>query len=247
MLAFERGPIDVVVSLGLGDGIIDEAGDLLEVGLPLFEIADHQLKLGETVEQSGQPLPGIVGEFAIAGNHILNGLAVMIIPQSQAIVGPHRTGMQIMSALERRHRFVEFVMRLTDLMPFGLQIEHVVALLAWDDVLLYRPWRGSEEKSGQHETHEVEREDGEDRFNHKAHGSKSDRIRSKEMKRIDSFFSSFLSDLVFIRVPSVLRGELSLFLLSPFRAFRVFRGKHSSSHLISLPTISVRRSRVSML
>ena len=49
--AFEGGAVDVVMGLGLGDGVEDETGDFLKVVLSGLHVADDDFELGEAVEQ----------------------------------------------------------------------------------------------------------------------------------------------------------------------------------------------------
>ncbi len=52
----QGGAIDVVMGLGLRDGIGDQAGHFLKVVLARFQIADDHFKLSQAVEQRRQTM-----------------------------------------------------------------------------------------------------------------------------------------------------------------------------------------------
>ena len=122
--AFQGGAVDVVMRLGLGDGIGDETGHFLKIALTRFEIADHDLQLGQAVEQGRQPPLLFDRQVAEALDEILHKFSFAVAAQGQPIARPHRTGVQIVTALQLHHRLVQIGTGLTVIVLFRLQIQH---------------------------------------------------------------------------------------------------------------------------
>ena len=95
------------MGLGLGDGVGDEAGDLQEVVLTGFEVADDDFELSEAVEQGGQSALLIGRQIAEALDEILDDLALAVVAEGEAVARPHSTGMEIVSVLQSSHGLVQ--------------------------------------------------------------------------------------------------------------------------------------------
>ena len=120
--AFEGGAVDVVMGLGLRDGVGDETGDLLKVVLAGLDVADDDFKLGEAVEQGRQP-PLLVGrQVAEALDKVLHDFAFAVAAKGKAVARPHGAGMEVVPVLEAGHRLVEIEVRLAHVVLLGLHV-----------------------------------------------------------------------------------------------------------------------------
>ena len=120
--AFEGGAIDVVIGLGLGNGVGDETGDLQEIVLAGFDVADDDFELGEAVEQGGQSALLIGRQVAEALDEVLDDLALAVAAEGEAVARPHGAGVEVVSPLQPGHGLVQFRVRLAGVVLFRLHV-----------------------------------------------------------------------------------------------------------------------------
>jgi hypothetical protein len=116
------------VGLGPGDGVLDEAGDLLEVGQAGLEVADDDLELGEAVPQGGQLAPGVLGDAPEARDQVADRLALALAAQGQPVARADGAGVQVVAALQLHDGLVEVLVGLPGVVQLGLDVEHAVVL-----------------------------------------------------------------------------------------------------------------------
>ncbi len=120
--AFEGGAVDVVVGLGLGDGVGDEAGDFLKIVLSGLDVADDDFELGEAVEQGGQP-PLLLGrDVAEALDEVLDDFALAVAAEGEAVARLDGAGVQVVPPLESGHGLVQLGVRLAGVVLFRLHV-----------------------------------------------------------------------------------------------------------------------------
>ena len=95
--ALEGGAVDVVVRLGLRDGVGDETGDFLKVVLPRLDVADDDFELGEAVEQGRQPPPLLRRQVAEALHEVLDDFALAVAAEGEAVARPDGAGVQVVA------------------------------------------------------------------------------------------------------------------------------------------------------
>ena len=119
---FEGGAVDVVMGLRLGNGVGDEAGDLLEIVLSGLDVADDDFELGEAVEQ-GRQLALVFGrQIAEALDEVLDDLALGVAAKGEAVARPDGAGVQVVAPLESGHGLVQLRVRLAGVVLFRLHV-----------------------------------------------------------------------------------------------------------------------------
>ena len=120
--SLQGGAIDVVMCLGLRDGIGDQTGHFLKIVLARFEIADDDFELGQAVEQRGQAALVLDRQIAEALDEVLHHFALAVAAQRQTIARPHGAGVQIVFPFELQDRLVQVRAGLAVIVLFRLQI-----------------------------------------------------------------------------------------------------------------------------
>ncbi len=120
----QGGAEDVVMRLGLGDRVRDQAGDLLEVVLAGLQVADDDFELRQAVEQRGQAAPLLGGQVAEALHQVEDQFAFAVAAQRQAVARPDGAGVQVVAALEVRDGLVQVLAHLAEFVLLRLNIEH---------------------------------------------------------------------------------------------------------------------------
>jgi hypothetical protein len=118
----QSSAVDVVMRLGPRDRIDDESRHFLKIVLAGFEIADDDFELSQAVEQGRQSALLFDRQIAETLDEILHDFAFVVATQSHSVAGPHRAGVQIVTAFQVQDRFVQIRTGLTAIVLFRLQI-----------------------------------------------------------------------------------------------------------------------------
>ena len=122
--AFQGCAIDVVMRLGLRDGVGDDAGHLLEVVLAGLQVANDDFQLRKAVEQGRQAALLLGRQIAEPLDEVEDLLALAVAPQRQSVAGSDGARVQIVPAFKIHHGFVQVQASLAIFVLLRLNIEH---------------------------------------------------------------------------------------------------------------------------